>query len=60
MQTHTYTRTHSHSHSRCRVWACGCHRRFTPLLWAARKGHMAVVAALLTHGADMESKDKNG
>ena len=61
-QTDMHTHTHSltHSHSRCRVWACAFHRRFTPLLWAAHNGHAAVAAALLTHGADVESKDEHG
>jgi hypothetical protein len=45
--------------SRCRLWSCAFHRRLTPLHWAAHKGHAAVAAALLTHGADVESKDEN-
>ncbi len=33
----------------------------TPLLWAARMGHKAIVKLLLaTEGVDANSKDKNG
>jgi hypothetical protein len=35
-------------------------RRSTPLHAAAWKGHAAVVAALLAHGADLHAKDKYG
>jgi hypothetical protein len=33
---------------------------FTPLLWAARDGHVAIVAALLACGADPGAKDVDG
>ena len=33
---------------------------FTPLHWAASKGHLEVVQLLLRHGADKELKDCNG
>ncbi len=33
---------------------------YTPLLWAARYGHDAVVQLLLEKGADLEAKDKDG
>jgi hypothetical protein len=42
------------------VCASAFHRRETPLNSAAYKGHADVVAALLTHGADVHSKDKWG
>jgi hypothetical protein len=67
--SHTHALTPSHPHpgyaaradvSRCRLWSCAFHRRLKPLHWAAHNAHAAVVAALLTHGADVESKDENG
>jgi hypothetical protein len=41
--------------SRCRVWASVLHGRLTVLHQAARIGHAAVVAALLTLGADVNA-----
>jgi hypothetical protein len=45
---------------RCGAWASEFRRRWTPLHWAARKGHAAVVEALLAHGADVHAKDSSG
>jgi uncharacterized protein len=33
---------------------------FTGLIWAGRKGHVAVAKALLEHGADIEAHDVRG
>lgn len=33
---------------------------FTALHWAARKGHLAVVAVLVAHKADINKKNKHG
>ncbi len=41
-----------------RVCASAIRRRSTPLHFAAWSGHAAVAAALLTHGADVNAKDK--
>ena len=30
---------------------------YTPLIWAAGKGHQAAVALLLSNGADVDKKD---
>ncbi len=37
--------------------ACAFHRRQTPLMYAALKGHAAVAVALLAHGADANAKE---
>jgi hypothetical protein len=46
--------------SRCGVWTSAIGRRDTPLDWAAIYGHAAVAAALLTHGAEVNAKDRSG
>ena len=38
----------------------GGHSDQTPLLWAAKNGHKAVVKLLFERGAELESKDKYG
>jgi hypothetical protein len=57
--TRGFTCPHTHL-ARRRVWACAFHRRWTPLHKAAGKGHTAVVAALLTNGADANAKTNFG
>jgi hypothetical protein len=42
------------------VFASAIRRRTTPLHNAANNGHVAVVAALLAHGADVHAKNKFG
>ncbi len=72
-RTQTHARTHARARphtrtfaltradgSRCGVCASAIGRRYTPLHWAAREGHAAVVAALLTHGADVHAKSSGG
>jgi hypothetical protein len=63
--THSHTHTHSHAqthgdtHSRTGLPFCACvrgRRRWTPLHWAADKGHAAVAAALLAHGVYVNAK----
>ena len=49
-----------------KTWKCSLHKLAdkkdilgrTPLIYAARSGHEAVVRLLLEHGADVEAKDK--
>jgi hypothetical protein len=57
-RTHANT-SHAPTGSRCGVCASAIRRRYTPLHWAADKGHVDVVAALLTHGADVNAKLNN-
>jgi hypothetical protein len=64
-QTHTHTRARAHAHTRtdgarCGVCASAIRRRWTPLLEAAYKGHVAVAVALLAHGADVNAKSSSG
>lgn len=37
-----------------------CRRRMTPIMYAARNGHPQVVALLVAHGAEVNTRDENG
>jgi hypothetical protein len=56
---HTHTLLHAPT-ARCPVCLCAFHRRWTPLHAAALNGHADVVAGLLVHGADVNTKGGNG